>query len=93
MAEQSRRDFLRALGAGAAAVAPQLASQSPGGEARAKRPNILFLISDDQRYDTIGALGNRTIRTPNLDALVRGGVTFTRPYIMGSNITTFIWLS
>ena len=43
-----------------------------------KRPNILFLLSDDQRPDTIGALGNEIIKTPNLDALARGGAVFTR---------------
>jgi arylsulfatase A-like enzyme len=50
-----------------------------GGAARAASPpNILLLISDDQRPDTIHALGNRVIRTPNLDALVGDGVAFTR---------------
>jgi arylsulfatase A-like enzyme len=44
----------------------------------AERPNILFLLADDQRPDTIAALGNDRIRTPNLDALVRRGLCFTR---------------
>jgi arylsulfatase A-like enzyme len=42
------------------------------------RPNVLVIVTDDQRPDTIGALGNPVIRTPNLDALVRRGSTFTR---------------
>jgi len=49
----------------------------------ARRPNILFLLTDDQRQDTISALGNPNIRTPNLDGLVRSGVTFTNAYCMG----------
>lgn len=52
--------------------------------AEAKRPNILFLFSDDQRSDTIRALGNRHIITPNLDRLVREGITFNQAYNMGS---------
>ena len=44
----------------------------------ADRPNVLFLFSDDQRPDTIHALGNDLIRTPHLDRLVREGTTFTR---------------
>ena len=32
-----------------------------------RRPNILFILADDQRWDTIGALGNPQIQTPNLD--------------------------
>ncbi|MDE0735210.1 MAG: sulfatase-like hydrolase/transferase, partial [Pirellulaceae bacterium] len=43
-----------------------------------KRPNFLILVSDDQRPDTIGALGNPIIQTPNLDRLAREGMTFTR---------------
>jgi arylsulfatase A-like enzyme len=42
------------------------------------RPNVLFLLTDDQRPDTIHELGNPDIETPNLDALARRGVAFTR---------------
>jgi len=44
------------------------------------RPNILWICTDQQRYDTIHALGNPAIRTPNLDRLVSEGVAFTRTY-------------
>ncbi len=47
------------------------------------RPNILLFFTDDQRFDTINALGNRQIQTPNLDALVRRGTTFTHAHIPG----------
>lgn len=43
-----------------------------------RRPNILLIVTDDQRPDTIRALGNKTIYTPTLDSLVRNGTTFTR---------------
>ncbi len=49
----------------------------------AERPNVLFLFSDDQRADTIAALGNKHIATPNLDKLVHQGTAFTRAYCMG----------
>jgi len=42
------------------------------------RPNIVLLVSDDQRPDTIHALGNSLIRTPHLDRLVAEGCAFTR---------------
>lgn len=48
-----------------------------------ERPNVLFLLTDDQRADTIHALGNRHVRTPHLDRLARRGTAFTRAYIMG----------
>ncbi len=46
----------------------------------AERPNILWICTDQQRYDTISALGNSHIRTPNIDELASEGVTFTRAY-------------
>lgn len=49
----------------------------------ANRPNVLFLLSDDQRFDTIHALGNAEIQTPTLDRLVRDGFAFTQAYCMG----------
>jgi arylsulfatase A-like enzyme len=54
------------------------------GPLRADRPNILFLLADDQCFETIGALGHTDIDTPHLDALVRQGTTFTHAYNMGS---------
>lgn len=44
------------------------------------RPNILFLFTDQQRFDTIAGLGNSFIKTPALDRLVREGTAFTRCY-------------
>ena len=50
-----------------------------------KQPrNVLVLFSDDQRFDTIHALGNRDIETPHLDRLARDGFVFTHAFIMGS---------
>lgn len=51
----------------------------------AEKFNVLFLFSDDQRADTIGALGNSSISTPNIDGLVKSGTAFTRAYCMGAN--------
>lgn len=43
-------------------------------------PNILWFTSDQQRFDTIGALGNPHVKTPNLDRLVADGVSFTHAF-------------
>ena len=56
--------------------------ETPASQA-AERPNVLILFTDDQRFDTIHALGNDEIRTPNLDALAQAGTAFTRAHIMG----------
>lgn len=50
----------------------------------AAQPNILFIFADDQSYETVHALGNERIETPNIDQLVRQGTTFTHTYNMGS---------
>lgn len=50
----------------------------------APKPNILFIFADDQCYETVHALGNQEIETPNLDRLVKDGVTFTHAYNQGS---------
>ncbi len=44
------------------------------------RPNILLITTDQQRFDTIAALGNRHIHTPHLDWLADEGIAFTRAY-------------
>ncbi len=48
------------------------------------KPNIVFIFTDDQRADALGAAGNQLIQTPNLDALAKSGVRFTNNYCMGS---------
>ena len=49
------------------------------------RPNIILIMTDQQRFDTIGALGASWVATPNLDQLVREGVTFTNCHITGAS--------
>ncbi len=51
--------------------------------AEEKKLNIIVLLSDDQRHDTIAALGNKDIITPNLDALVKNGTAFTQAHVFG----------
>ena len=45
-----------------------------------KKPNILFLMSDQHRYDVSGFYGNKIIKTPNLDKLARDAVVFDNCY-------------
>jgi len=49
-----------------------------------KRPNIIFLLTDDQRWDAMGAMGNSTIQTPNMDKLAAGGILFQNSYVTTS---------
>ncbi len=45
-----------------------------------EQPNIVLIMADQWTYDTLGAMGNETVRTPHIDALARGGVLFERCY-------------
>jgi arylsulfatase A-like enzyme len=72
----SRRAFLGILGAG-------LTSSLLAGHRKVKvtRPNIIFLLTDDQRAGTLGASGHPFIKTPNLDKLTSDGVRFSNAFI------------
>ena len=52
-------------------------------KAISEKPNILVIITDDQCYGTIHAMGNNEIITPNMDKLVKEGTTFNQAHIMG----------
>jgi arylsulfatase A-like enzyme len=79
----SRRDFLRTITAGAAAIAIPRVLYS--NNLPAKKYNFLFLLADDQRADSIHAYGNNYIQTPNLDKLIAQGFSFRQNYCLGSN--------
>ena len=51
---------------------------TPAEAGSPSRPNVLFLLADDLRPDTIAALGNPVVETPHLDSLVHGGTAFLR---------------
>ncbi|MEW6360419.1 MAG: sulfatase-like hydrolase/transferase [Planctomycetota bacterium] len=71
-ARTTRRRFLQtaALGAG------RLMSGVAFGQAKAQRPNFLFIISDQLGLDAIAAHGCPDVHTPNMDRFVQRGVTF-----------------
>jgi len=69
----NRRCALKALAA--AAGFPYLAKP------QARRPNFLFVMTDDQRWDAMSCAGNRILRTPNMDRLAEQGVRFTEAFV------------
>ena len=50
-----------------------------------ERPNLIFIITDQQRFDTIAELGYPHLHTPNLDRLVREGITFTQCHVTAAS--------
>ena len=80
--EVNRRDFLKAMGVGAASLAiPGCMSTAKRcvDEASRSRPNIVLIMADDMGYSDIGCYGGE-IHTPNLDNLAKGGLRFTQFY-------------
>lgn len=76
---QNRRECLKSLSLGMAALTmPQWLS---GGSALSDRPNILFILTDDQRPDAMGCYGNSSIRTPNFDAIAAEGARLDNFYV------------
>ena len=67
-----RRDFVKTVGAASLAVPLALCGR---GGAR-KRPNILFIMTDDHASQAVGCYGSRINRTPNIDRIAAGGVRF-----------------
>lgn len=73
----------RTLAIIAALLLPSSVALRAAETAKPAKSNILFLFADDQRADTIAALGNPVIQTPNLDRLAHAGLAFDRAYMQG----------
>ena len=52
-----------------------------GNAQKDKRPNIIFILTDDQSYGMMGCTGNKTIPSPNFDKLANESVLFTNAHI------------
>lgn len=78
----NRRDWLKLAGGSVAAAVSPHADAAPVAAKKAggRRKNLLFLFTDQQRRDTLGAYGNRPIKTPNLDALAERSFVFENFY-------------
>jgi len=71
----NRRQFLINTGAGLAALSLRVCNASP-----VKRPNIIFLLADDQCTYSLGCYGNKDVKTPQMDRLGNDGVIFDNHY-------------
>ncbi len=57
----------------------------PVAASAAAKPNVLFLFADDMRADSIAALGNPVVKTPNLDSIAKRGFAFRNGFCFGGN--------
>lgn len=68
----TRRDFLKASAAGLGTLVFQF--QQAACLKEKERPNILFVLTDDQRFNMLACAGNPVIKAPNINRLAREGV-------------------
>lgn len=77
----SRRSFMRgSLAFGAAPSLLAAAGATAQARRRDRRPNVLFILTDDQRWDAIGLGGSRHLKTPHIDRLGREGIHFRNTF-------------
>ncbi len=50
-------------------------------QADTKKPNVLFILTDDQRFDLLGCAGHPILKTPNIDQLAQQGVRFRNMFV------------
>ncbi|MEQ8787355.1 MAG: sulfatase [Pirellulaceae bacterium] len=75
---------LAALALAFAAAAPFWLDANAARAADDKRPNILFIMSDDHGYQAIGAYGSKVNETPNIDRIAKQGMRFDRCFVTNS---------
>ena len=75
-----RREFLKVLGAAAAAMAGPRVGKSAKPQAASGRPNIIFILADDLGWWDVNCYGHRFHETPGIDRLAAGGMRFTDAY-------------
>ena len=75
----NRREFLKAIGAGAVALAAAGCAMARSRQAE-RKPNILMILVDDLGYGDLSAYGATDLRTPNIDKLIASGMRFDNFY-------------
>ena len=82
MVDTTRRQFLKRITA--AGTGLSAAGCGPPRQWETRPPNIIVLVTDDQRWDMLGAAGNPIIRTPHMDRLARDGLLFENHFVTTS---------
>jgi arylsulfatase A-like enzyme len=54
------------------------------GDTNSRPPNILFVLTDDQRFDALGCAGHPVLKTPMMDGLARSGARFQNAFVTTS---------
>lgn len=90
--KQERRNFLKVAGLATAGVFFNAGEKHPKNKKlnhqnSSKKPNIIYFMADQFRGDCLGCMGNKVIRTPNIDSIAENGVCFTNGYTAAPSCT------
>jgi len=77
--QMNRRNFIKSFSLGLTASSICLGNWACSS--KPKRPNIIFLLTDDQRWDALSCAGNPIIQTPNMDFLAKNGTRFENAFV------------
>ncbi|MBE3096358.1 MAG: sulfatase, partial [Planctomycetes bacterium] len=84
-----RREFLKTLGFGAAALGAarwgRAAESATGAASAGRKPNFIIILTDDQGYADVGCFGAEGFQTPHLDRMASEGIRFSDFYV-GSSV-------
>ena len=83
MPYSTRREFLKTVGVAgaiAAGVSRRACAALANGPEQARRPNVVYILTDDQRWDAMSCAGHPFLKTPNLDRLAAEGVRFANMF-------------
>src|SRR5437773_741140 len=58
--------------------------RAASGEQPAKKPNFVFILVDDWRWNVLGCMGDPVVQTPNIDRLAQRGVLFRNAFVTTS---------
>ena len=81
----NRREFIKAVGVGAAALFIHGAKGMAAGSGRARKPNFVFILIDDMGWKDLSFMGSKYYETPRIDKLAGEGVVFTSAYSNAPN--------
>jgi len=88
----NRRNFLKAVGLGAASLTMPGLTRCSAGAVNGKKPNIIYIMLDDLGPEWFSCYGGEEMETPNTDRLAKGGIQFSNAYSMAQCTPTRVTL-
>ena len=86
--QTDRRTFLKHISLLTASAGMMMNARCGRSSQQGRKPNIIFILSDDLSWGDLGCYGQEKIKTPNIDRLAKEGMRFTNAYSGASGVRT-----